>query len=356
MGNFRDRFQGLTEEQLRIKNKVWEREQVLREETERAIFESEQNKNKNVVFFGKDDDNYDFGDWAGPFEGNGGHGVVSDGPLAGATVTFLSYGNIEQVVLSDENGNFQVPWTFKTGVITISGGKDIVTGEDYKGEFKIDGAFFGKYKAVTPLTHVANHIWMNTPTELPEQAMDLVLNSLPGLLGISLPEIDKDSLFNDDHIKLTMEGVNGAKEIQAINTMLDIHAEIVGNAVATTNDEITSAKVTAYENLANQLLGNINGNGNNLTVGENTELLDCHKECCKTLIDKANAIIIKSVNKELEESTREMQSVNMAVKTEWSHKAFEMTNDEEITSKDLWKSIENKTQKDLINSVNIPVS
>ena len=138
MGNFRDRFRGLTEEQLRIKNKVWEREQVLREETERAIFEAEQNKIKNVVFFGRDDDNYDFGEWAGPFEGNGGHGVVSDGPLAGATVTFLYHGNITQTTLSDDSGNFQVPWNFTTGVITISGGKDIVTGEDYKGEFKID--------------------------------------------------------------------------------------------------------------------------------------------------------------------------------------------------------------------------
>lgn len=355
MGNFRERFQGLTEEQIRIKNRVWEREQFLREANERAIFEADQNKSKNVVFFGRDDDNYDFGDWAGPFEGNGGHGVVSDGPLAGATVSF-HYNGIIQTTLSDDNGNFQVPWTFKTGIITISGGKDIVTGEDYKGEFKIDGNFFGKYKAVTPLTHVANHIWMNTPTELPEQAMDLVLNSLPGLLGITLPEIDKDCLFNDDHIKLTINGVHGAKEIQAINTMLDIHAEIVGNAVATTNDEITSAKSTAYESLANQLLGNINGNHNDLTVAENTELLDCHKECCKTLIDKANAIIIKSVNKEIEESTKEIQSINMAVKSEWSHKAFEMTNNEDITSKELWKSIENKTQNNLINSVNIPVS
>ena len=88
--------------------------------------------------------------------------------------------HIEQSILSDENGYFKVPWNFKTGVITISGGKDIVTGEDYKGEFKIDGVFFEKYRAVTPLTHVANHIWMNTPTELPEEAMDLVLNSLPG--------------------------------------------------------------------------------------------------------------------------------------------------------------------------------
>ena len=355
MGNFRERFQGLTEEQLRIKNRVWEREQFLREANERAIFEAEQNKFKDVVFFGRDDDNYDFGDWAGPFEGNGGHGVVSDGPLSGATVSF-HYNGITITTLSDDNGNFQVPWTFKTGVVTISGGKDIVTGEDYKGEFKIDGNFFGKYKAVTPLTHIANHIWMNTTTDLPEQAMDLVLNSLPGLLGITLPEIDKDCLFNDDHIKLTINGVHGAKEIQAINTMLDIHAEIVGNAVATTNDEISSAKSTAYESIANQLLGNINGNCSDLTVAENTELLDCHKECCKTLIDKANAIIIKSVNKEVEESTKEIQSVNMAVKSEWSHKAFEMTNNEDITSNDLWKSIENKTHKSLINSVNIPVS
>lgn len=355
MGNFRDRFQGLTEEQLRIKNRVWEREQVLREETERAIFEAEQNKYKDVVFFGKDDDSYDFGDWAGAFEGDGSNGIVSDGPLAGATVTFLYHGNITQTTTTDDFGNFQVPWNFTKGIITISGGKDTVTGEDYKGEFKIDGDFFGKYKAVTPLTHVANHVWMNTPTELPEQAMDLVLNSLPGLLGISLAEIDKDSLFNDDHIKLTLEGVNGAKEIQAINTMLDIHAEIVGNAVAKTIDEITSAKVTVYENLANQLLGNINGDSNDLMIAENTELLDCHKECCKTLIDKANAIIIKSVNKGLELSTREIQSINMAVKSEWSHKAFEMTNNEDITSKELWKSIENKTYKSLIDSVNIPV-
>ena len=355
MGNFRDRFQGLTEEQLRIKNRVWEREQVLREETERAIFEAEQNKYKDVVFFGKDDDSYDFGEYAGAFEGDGSNGIVSDGPLAGATVTFLYHGNITQTTTTDDFGNFQSPWNFTKGVITISGGKDTVTGEDYKGEFKIDGDFFGKYKAVTPLTHVANHVWMNTPTELPEQAMDLVLNTLPGLLGISLTEIDKDSLFNDDHIKLTLEGVNGAKEIQAINTMLDIHAEIVGNAVAKTIDEITSAKVTVYENLANQLLGNINGESNDLMIAKNTELLDCHKECCKTLIDKANAIIIKSVNKGLEESTREIQSINMAVKTEWSQKAFEMTNNEDITSKGLWKSIENKTQKKLLDLVNIPV-
>ena len=45
----------------------------------------------------------------------------------------------------------------------------------------------------------------------------------------------------------------------------------------------------------------------------------------------------------------------MAVKTEWSQKAFEMTNNEDITSKGLWKSIENKTQKKLLDLVNIPV-
>jgi hypothetical protein len=351
MGNFRERFTGLTEEQLRIKHKVWEREQHLREQTERAIYEAEQKK-----FFEGEEEVYDSADWEDPFMGDNAGGVASDGPLSGAKVTFFHHGNLSLETITDSNGNFKAPWNFSRGTIVISGGTDIITGEKYNGEFKMDGDFFGKYKAVTPMTHVANHIWMNTDTEKPEEAMNLVLNTLPGLLGITLPEVDPDSLFNDDHIRLTLSGVTGAKEIQAINTMLDVHAEIIGNAVAKTIDDITREKTVAYETLSNQLLSNINGiSTEKIGVGNDTGLLDCHKECCETLISKANAIILKSVDKESEESTRNIQSINMAVKTEWAQKAFEMT-DNEISSKELWKSIDNKTQKGLLDSVNIPVS
>lgn len=353
MKSFRDKFQGLTEEQMRIKYRVWEREKQMEEERQKSLFESEKNK---IKFFQKEDD-YDISDWSDVFDGQNQNGIVSDGPLSGAKVVFIYSEIHSQETTSDEKGNFIIPWNFNKGTIVIKGGTDIVNGKDYRGEFRIDADFLNKYKAVTPMTHVANYIWMNTPTTAPEEAMDLVVNNLPGLLGVRLENIDKDKLFNDDHIKLTLEGVHGAKELQAINTILEVHTELVGNTIANNTEQIEAEKIKAYENIASMLLEKINSTDSsiqNISLIEKSDLLETHKECCNSLIEKASTIILESLTQDSEETTKQIQSINMNIKTEWGEKAFEMTNDISINQESLWRSIENKTSENLINEIVLP--
>ena len=354
MKSFREKYQGLSEEQLRIKYKLWEREK----EREKNLLESLKRRNP----FREDDDDGEAGMYDGGLDIDGTHGIVSDAVLVGATVTFLYAGSdaLVKTTFTDTDGRFIVPRSFGSGKIIISGGVDAVNGLPYKGELSVDAEFFHKYHAITPLTHIANHIWANTPTRIPEEAMNLVLEYLPGFSGIPLEKIDPVLMFNDDHVKLTLDGVEGAKNIQAINTIIEVHADLISNLKANTEDEINAHKKQTYLEIGNALLTKINGQENTNYVDDifkfhSTPCDKNHENCCNELISKASSILLESVDKDHIESTSEIQALNLAVKTEWSNKALLMTNDPSVTPNKVWNSIENKTMEGLITQINIPV-
>lgn len=350
MRDFDKKFPGLSPEQIEIKKKIWERER----ERERMISESLKKKNP----FRWDDGDNDTGSWYDFFTDGGdlvSHGVVSDAVLYNAKISFVYPNGSVKTTLTNLNGVFRVPTDFKEGDIISKGGVDMVTGIEYKGEFKIDAEFFFKYRVITPLTHIANHVWLNTPTEKPEQALDLVISKINQFTGINLDARNKDVLFNDDPIKLTLKGESGAKELQAINTIIEIHTDLFGNSEANSEDEVISQKAKAYESISESLLKNIKGETENTITNSKDLLLDeNHKSCCLDLVSKAKDLILGSLEYDNTEATSNIQALNLMVKSEWSAKALEMTQDSEITSDSLWEKIENKTQSSLISSVTLP--
>lgn len=355
MKSFRDKYPGLTEEQLRIKYKLWEKEK----EREKQLLESLRKRDKNP--FREDDEGDEGGVYDGSLDIDGTHGIVSDAVLVGATVTFIyGRGSVIKTTTTDSQGRFIVPRSFGSGRIIVTGGIDAVNGLPYKGEFCLDAEFFHKYHAVTPLTHIANHIWQNTPTRIPEEAMNLVLDYLSDFSGIPLEKIDPALMFNDDHVKLTLDGVDGAKNIQAINTIIEVHADLISNLKANTEEEVDLKKRQTYLEIGNALLTKINGQENSNYVDSvfkfhATDLDKRYENCCTELISKASNILIDSLEKDVVQSTADIQAINLAVKTEWSQKALEMTNDPNATPNKVWNSIENKTVEGLLTQINIPV-
>jgi hypothetical protein len=354
MKSFRNKYPGLSEEQLRIKHKIWEREK----EREKQLLESLKRKNP----FREDDEGDNGAVYDGALDIGGAHGVVSDAVLVGARVNFIYSGSegIVKTTFTDTDGRFIVPRSFGSGRIVVSGGIDAVNGLPYKGELSVDAEFFHKYHAITPVTHIANHIWVNTPTRIPEEAMNLVLEYLPGFSGIPLEKIDPVLMFNHDHVKLTLDGVEGAKNIQAMNTIIEVHADLISNLKANTEDEVESYKIQTYLEIGNALLTKINGQENTNYVDDifkfhSTHCEKKHENCCSELISRASSILSNSIDKDAMGSTSEIQALNLAVKTEWSNKALEMTNDSSITPNKVWTSIENKTVEGLIAQINIPV-
>jgi hypothetical protein len=352
MKSFREKYPGLTEEQLRIKYKIWEKEK----EREQQIYEALKKK----IPFSYEEGDSDTGDYFVGVFGNGGFsGVASDATLSGAQVIFLySDGSIKNST-TDSFGVFQTPSDFSEGDIIIKGGIDTVTGLAYNGELKIDAEFFFKYRAITPFTHVANHIWLNTPAKTPDQAMRAVLDYMSEFIGIDLPNIDPDKIFNDDHVKLSIEGIHGAKEVQAINTMLEIHSDLICHTEAKNESEISDLKQKALTEIGNALLIKINGQTSknykssifefhDLTVDKN------HKDCCLNLIGEASKIILESLSKESLEATSHIQALNLAVKSEWAGKALTMTNDSTATAPSVWSEIENKVPDGLLQSISLP--
>jgi len=366
MKSFREKYPGLSEEQLRIKYKIWERERKLEEELlaekekQKDLYESIRRRNP----FSRKDGDEDTGGWDEGFSadfGNpgSGHGVVSDAALSGSLITFIYPDGTTRNTITDKSGEFDAPQDFYEGDIIVTGGIDTVNGLPYKGEFAMDAEFFFKYGAITPLTHIANHIWLNTQTRTPDQAMEVVMNHLPDILGISIPYINVDKMFNNDHVKLTLEGVDGAKEVQAMNTIIEIHSDLIGHTEANNEEEIKGSKKKALESIGNALLIKINQQTNKNYVDSVFEFHDIqvenkYKDCCLDLIIKASSIVNECLNKNSEEATSNMQALNLAVKSEWSQKALEMTEIPSSTKSSIWKGIENKSTEGLLSSINLP--
>jgi hypothetical protein len=356
MISFRAKYPGLSEDQLRIKYKIWQREK----ETQRLLNEAEEKK-KYKDPFSKKNENGEEGAYDGGLDIVFGHtGVVSDAALVGARVDFLyAYsGGLIKTAITDSEGRFNIPSSFGSGEIVVSGGIDAVNGLPYRGGFRIDPPFFHKYQAITPLTHIASHIWKNTPTRIPQEALTIVLDYLPDFFGVKMEDVDH-SIFCKDPVLCTLEGVSGAKEIQAINTLIEVYADLISGLKSNNSSELEAQKLITYREIGDALLTRINGQESrnyfeNVFKFHISGQKKNHDDCCLELINKASGIIKDSLDLESVECTSNIQSINLAVKSEWMEKALIMTEDKGITSSDVWRDIENKKPEDLINQLNIP--
>jgi hypothetical protein len=359
MKSFREKHPGLTEEQLKIKYKIWEREK----ERERQLNEAAKKK-KYKDPFRRDDDDGEEGSYDGSLDVEQNYqGIVSDAAIADADVTFLyqqAVGTIKYTK-SDSNGNFSIPRSFGSGTIIVNGGIDSVTGIPYTGEFRMDGPFFHKYKAVTPVTHIANHIWNGTPSRIPEEAMNASMDYIFHFMGIPHTHIDNSHiLFNGDHVKLTIDGFNGAKNIQAINTLIEIYADLIGALKANNIGEFAACKIQTYTEIGNGLLTRVNGQEMkeyfNNTFKFHISGQDArHDDCCLYLLDKAHTMIKSSLDKSEVESTAEIQAINYMIKNEWVEKALSMTEDNKIDPSKLWRDIKCKNAEEVFNKINLPI-
>jgi hypothetical protein len=356
MKSFRNKYPGLSENQLLIKYKIWQREK----ETQRLLNEAEEKKKYKDPFSKKNEDGEE-GAYDGALDIISNHmGVVSDAALVGARVNFIyAYsGGLIKTAISDSEGKFNIPRSFGSGEIVVNGGIDAVNGLPYRGEFRIDPPFFSKYQAITPLTHIANHIWKNTATRIPQEALNIVIDYLPEFFGIKIGNIDH-SIFSKDPVLCTLNDVSGAKEIQAINTLIEIYSELISGLKANNSSELEGLKIITYREIGNALLTRINGQESknyfdNIFHFHISGQKKNHDNCCLELINKASDVIKESLDLGSVACTENIQAINLAVKSEWTDKALIMTEDIGITISDVWKDIENKKPEDLINQINIP--
>jgi hypothetical protein len=173
------------------------------------------------------------------------------------------------------------------------------------------------------------------------------------LVDFDLSKIN-GSLLGEDPIKSTLLGKEGSKELQAINTLIEIFSDIIGNTNATNEGEIIKCKNEVYSHISDQLLKKINGEDiGNLIDIRHYNLKENHLECCETLIENAKKNLIKCISDDCEKTTKEIQSVNLAIKSEWSKKAFDMTSDPECSITSIWKSIKSKKNDSLKDQINL---
>jgi len=354
MKSFRDKFPGLTEEQIRIKYKIWEKEK----EREKQLRESIERRRRNP--FKEDDEGDEGASYTGSLDVDGTHGVVSDAALVGSDITFFYHNGNRVFTKTDSNGAFNVPRSFGDGCVIANGGIDLVNGLSYMGQYRIDSAFFHKYRAITPITHIASHIWDCTPTRTPEEAMDLVINNISHLTSINIPNIDKNFLFNGDHVKITLAEIEGAKEVQAINTIIEIYSDLIGALKSNLEGEIIHNKTETYKEIGNYLLMRVNGQ-ESMNYADDffkfhvSNQKKNHEMCCSYLINKAIKSINKALVKDPIQATKEIQALNFIVKSEWCDKSLHMTNDSCASPQKIWDSIEGKNPINLIDSINLGV-
>lgn len=158
----------------------------------------------------------------------GSGGVAIDGPIAGAVVR----SNVGTAI-TDASGNFKLPGKV-TGVITVTGGVDSITGLPYEGEL----VGYAEYKTISPITTFAHYL-KKASEEDPEvrtltidEAITKTFVDSFDYFGISLPIEDKDIILQKDYIEESI--VNNNKvgvSAQAIATQIEAIAETVGVAL-----------------------------------------------------------------------------------------------------------------------------
>jgi uncharacterized protein YerC len=156
-----------------------------------------------------------------------------------------------------------------------------------------------------------------------------------------------------------MEGVSGAKEIQAINTLIEVYSDLISSTQAMLQHQIQDFKVKVLNEIADAFLILINAQTtkkytdhlfdfHEVTVSRN------HKDCCLALLKEASSIIKDSIAQENIQATTTMQALNLLVKDEWTTKAFEMTNDNQINENNIWEQIHHRTPDLVVSSITLP--
>ena len=167
---------------------------------------------------------------AGTTGGSG--GVAIDGPITGAVVR----SNVGTAI-TDASGNFKLPGQ-ATGVITVTGGVDLITGLPYEGEL----VGYAQYKTISPITTFAHYLKKASEEDSEEdpeaktltidEAITKTFTDSFDYFGISLPIEDKDIILQKDYIEESI--VNNNKvgiSAQAIATQIEAIAETVGVAL-----------------------------------------------------------------------------------------------------------------------------
>jgi hypothetical protein len=338
MKDFSRRFPGLSEEQIRIRKKIWDREQDL----EKKLFEAK--KGKGYRLWDGDDDEGFYADLQYDVIYRG---TVSDGPLRDSTITFLFEDGRKTTTTSNTAGKFTIPGDFFHGDIVARGGIDTITGHNYIGEFSVDAEFFLRYTAITPFVHVANYVWLNTPTQTAYEAMEQSMRNIHKLTGVSFPVIETERIFNDDHVKMTVIGEHGAKELQIINMIFEAYSDILSHTYAKDSSEVLVYKKRAYELLGKKLLDSIYGKSTNFFDFNLGDLKKDHEECCCLLVEKALNHIRECSNKSTYEISKDLQSLNSIIKSDWSKFTLMMTEDEDLSTQKMWDHINRKSIEDV---------
>mgnify|MGYP003998784261 FL=1 len=158
----------------------------------------------------------------------GSGGVAIDGPIAGAIVR----SNVGTAV-TDTNGNFKLP-SIASGVITVTGGTDAITGLPYEGELIGDA----QYKTISPITTFAHYLREasieneKTPTLTIDEAITKTFTDSFDYFGISLPIEDKDTILQKDYIGDSILNNNKIGiSAQAVATQIEAFAETIGVAL-----------------------------------------------------------------------------------------------------------------------------
>jgi hypothetical protein len=151
-------------------------------------------------------------------------GIGVDGPIAGATVT----SNVGTTT-TNANGEFTFAST-PTGPITLSGGKDSITGVDFEGEL----VGFPEYKTISPITTFAHYLQLADAEESEspmtiDEAVTKTFESSSFYFGVELPSEEKDIILQKDFVREAIENNNKVGiSAQAVTTQIEAITETVG--------------------------------------------------------------------------------------------------------------------------------
>jgi len=164
-------------------------------------------------------------------------GIGVDGPIAGATV-------ISSVGATTTNaaGEFTFAST-PTGPITLTGGKDAITGVDFEGEL----VGFPQYKTISPITTFAHYLQQADAeeNEFPmtiDEAVTKTFESSSTYFGVEIPIEEKDVILQKDFVREAIENNNKVGiSAQAVTTQIEAIAETVGASLegSTTQADLT---------------------------------------------------------------------------------------------------------------------
>jgi len=164
--------------------------------------------------------------------------------------------------------------------------------------------------------------------------------------------------LNDDHVRLTIEGVEGAKELQALNTLIEIHSDLIANTEANHSHEVLANKNKAIESISNAILVDLRYSVSSnyfedIFTFHDIPVSTQYKDCCKHLLNQATSIVTECLAMENKDATLKMQALNMAVKSDWTGKALEMTQDKKASPEKVWDLIQHKDAENLVSTITL---